>query len=760
VSEPTTVTVTPITGVLESTREWVRQVLEHTGGDEEAIRRHLAFQTLMAELSTGFIARSTQDMDAGIERALEGIARFAGAERAILSGLQPDTGQWLVTHEWAAPGLPSIRARITHNRSSTWSQARFEHGEPLWLPDVRTAPPEAAIESEIWNSYGIQSLAAFPVRDSDGVLIGWAGFATHSFRADWQEDLVPLFQLAADMLRNAFERRRHQRDLERSEARLTRLLEAGVLGILVADRTGRVHEANDVALAVCGYDRSDLAMGRMRWDVMTPAEYHPLTAAAVEQLERVGHCDPWEQDMYRRDGSRFSVLLGLATAYGHPDRFMVFAVDVTERKRAEAELAERNRLARLITLLSTRFIGIPAARIDQAIDEALREVGEVVGADRCGLWLELPETPGAVRLVHRWHKASDSNEVEPRELVRPHFPRWQDAFRRGECIVIREGGADLPDDSPERQYLRIREVRSGVAVPLLQGANVLGFATFVDGVQAREWSDSMVGLLRMVGEILAAAIERRRTEERRRNAHEELEQRVVQRTAQLEAANRELEAFSFAVSHDLRAPLRGIDGFSRILVEDHAAGLSPEARAVLERVRATCQRMGELIDALLTLSRIARSEPRRETVDLSAIATSLAEALVSSEPQRQVEFAIEPGISVEGEPRLLEVLLDNLLRNSWKFTGTHATARIEFASVQVGDERLYYVRDDGVGFDPSQASRLFAPFQRLHSPREFEGHGVGLATVKRIVGIHGGRVWAEGASDQGATIYFTLGHKA
>ncbi|HYC00681.1 MAG TPA: GAF domain-containing protein [Candidatus Limnocylindrales bacterium] len=751
--------LTPITGVLESTRAWVRRVLEHTGGNEEAIRRHLAFQELMAELCTDFIGLSTDEMDAGIERALEGIAAFAGAERAILSSLQPETGQWLVTHEWVAPGLPSIRSRITHSRNSSWSKARFEHGESLWLPDVSAAPPEARREAEIWRGYGVRSLAAFPVRDSDGVLIGWAGFATHGFQASWGEDLIPLFQLAADMLRNAFERRRHQRDLERSEARLNRLLEAGVLGLLVADRTGRVHEANDVALAVSGYDQEDLERGRMRWDVMTPAEYQPLTAAAVEQLERTGHCDPWEQDMYRRDGSRISVLLGLALAHGQHDRFLVFAVDVTERKRAEAELAERNRLSRLITLLSTRFIAIPAARIDKAIDEALREVGEVLGVDRCGVWMEAEDRPDSTRLVHRWHKNDDSNVAESRELVRPSFPRWMKAFELAEPVVVRNGGADLPEDSAERQYLQMRGVLSGVAVPLLQGGRVLGFASFVDSSRGREWPDSVVGLLRMVGEILAAAIERRRTEERRRNAHEELEQRVVQRTAQLEAANRELEAFSHAVSHDLRAPLRGIDGFSRILVEDHAAGLSAEARAVLERVRATCQRMGELIDALLTLSRIARSEPRRESVDLSAIARSLADALAASEPQRRVEFVIEPDLRVEGEPRLLEVLLDNLLRNSWKFTGTHDSARIELASVQVGDERVFYVRDDGVGFDPSQASRLFTPFQRLHSPREFEGHGVGLATVKRIVGIHGGRVWAEGAADQGATIYFTLGHK-
>src|SRR2546428_8271700 len=250
----------------------------------------------------------------------------------------------------------------------------------------------------------------------------------------------------------------------------------------------------------------------------------------------------------------------------------------------------------------------------------------------------------------------------------------------------------------------------------------------------------------------------------------ELEQRVAERTQELQerheavrrnaaellAANQELDAFAYSVSHDLRAPLRSIDGFSHVLLEDYAAQLDQAGRDSLQRVRAASQRMATLIDDLLKLARVTRAEMRTEVVDLSGMARDIVAELQRATPERHVEFAIAPGLEARGDPRLLRVALDNLLRNGWKYTAKQPRPQIEFASTNVNGERAFVVRDNGAGFDMKYADKLFGVFQRLHSAAEFEGTGVGLATVRRIITRHGGRIWAEGAVDPGATFYFTL----
>ena len=225
----------------------------------------------------------------------------------------------------------------------------------------------------------------------------------------------------------------------------------------------------------------------------------------------------------------------------------------------------------------------------------------------------------------------------------------------------------------------------------------------------------------------------------------------------LEGANKELEAFSYSVSHDLRAPLRSIDGFSQILLEDHAQGFDEEARGYLARVRASSRRMALLIDDLLNLSRVTRSVLRHQTVDLSALAREIAAEIQKSRPDREARFVIAEGLVAFGDASLLRVALENLLGNAWKFTSKKEVATIEFgAAPYEGGDVAYYVRDDGAGFDPRYAEKLFGAFQRLHGAEDFEGTGIGLATVARIVHRHGGRVWAEGAVGEGATFFFTL----
>jgi signal transduction histidine kinase len=232
----------------------------------------------------------------------------------------------------------------------------------------------------------------------------------------------------------------------------------------------------------------------------------------------------------------------------------------------------------------------------------------------------------------------------------------------------------------------------------------------------------------------------------------ELEARAVE----LSAVNRELEAFSYSVSHDLRSPLRSIDGFGQALLEDCAASLPAEGQEHVRRMRAASQRMGRLIDDLLQLSRVTRTEMRREVVDLSAAAREIAAELARADPGRRIACDVEDGLVAEGDPGLLRVVLQNLLSNAWKFTSRHDGARIAVGRTTRDGRTAFFVRDDGAGFDMAYAGKLFGAFQRLHGTTEFPGTGIGLATVQRVVRRHGGEIWAEGAVEGGATFTFTL----
>ena len=257
--------------------------------------------------------------------------------------------------------------------------------------------------------------------------------------------------------------------------------------------------------------------------------------------------------------------------------------------------------------------------------------------------------------------------------------------------------------------------------------------------------------------LLSLLEDQKLAEERIHQLNIELEQRVQQRTIQLESANKELEAFAYSVSHDLRAPLRAMDGFSAALLSDYPDRLDEQGRHYLERIQEASRRMGQLINDLLKLSRVTRTDFNRQQVNLSLLAQQISANLQALEPQRAVECEIAPDLIVAGDASLLRIVMENLLNNAYKFTRPKEVAQIEVGVLKKDEETVYFVRDNGVGFDMEYVGKLFAPFQRLHSMQEFPGTGIGLVTVQRIVHRHGGRVWPESVINQGTTFYFTLG---
>jgi len=390
-------------------------------------------------------------------------------------------------------------------------------------------------------------------------------------------------------------------------------------------------------------------------------------------------------------------------ADGQPVRMAGIAHDVTEQRLAELALQESERKYRAV--MESASDGILIADLEGRILDGNRHMQESLGYTRAEL-LSL-----SVRDIHPPEGAE----------------RVAAAFR-----TLRREGVSL------FEHAVVRKDRST-------------FPAEVAGT-----------LIRLNGEEVALGIfrditARKRIEEVQREHRTELERLVNERTAELLAVNRELESFSYSVSHDLRAPLRAINGFSQALQEEYGGRFDETAADYIDRIRSATERMNRLIEDLLTLSRTMRGELQRRPVDLSALAEEVAQECRLSVPQRSVRFDIAPKLRAECDPTLVRSLLENLIGNAWKYTGERAQTVIEVGAVMEQGQQVFFVRDNGIGFDMRHAHQLFEPFQRLHSQRDYDGSGIGLATVARIARRHGGRVWAEGEPGVGATFYFTLG---
>ena len=500
------------------------------------------------------------------------------------------------------------------------------------------------------------------------------------------------------------ERKQSEQKLRRSQQQLAGIIGSAMDAIITVDQDQRIVLFNAAAERAFLFPAED-AIGQTL-DRFIPERFR---AGHKQHVEGFGETHVTRRSMgalgalygLRADGEEFPIEASISQIESEGQKvYTVILRDITERKHAEEALKEQARMLDLAPVLIRDLKG--------------RILFWNTGTEQMYGW-KSAEALG--ELTHKLLKTEfprPLEEIQARLLARGH---WE-----GELVKARKDGTRIVVAS--------------------------------HWVLHRDQNDKPKAVLEINNDIT----ERKHAEREVRRLNEELEQRVADRTAQLQAANKELEAFSYSVSHDLRAPLRHIDGFSQALLEDYPDKLDDVGKNYLREVRSASQEMAQLIDDVLQLARVTRSEMRREVVNLSETVHTVAAELERTEPKRKVKVDIEEGLATRGDKRLLRILLTNLLGNAWKFTSKQKHPQIAFGEAKTNGETSYFIRDNGAGFDMAYVGKLFGAFQRLHTAGEFEGTGIGLATVQRIVYRHGGRVWAEGAVNEGATFYFTLPH--
>lgn len=682
----------------------MNEKLEHLVTQKTASLRKSLKREQLAVMLTNSI-RSELDMDTVVLKTIRLLGKYTMADRCVFWPFNDQFKQFTTPFcEYHGSESEEIRyIRDTHSSNRPLLPKNFG---PHDIVNIYDAQQINNFSEEDWKCLAerkIRSLLSIPVL-FDEHLLGRIQIHAIFQNRMWDQDTVDLVQQVADQVAVAIHHAQIIQSLRESEARKSAIMDSALDAIIIMDEAGNVVEWNTSAERLFGYTRDEI-LGQRMGNFIIPERYrlahHRGLAHYIETGEGPVMNQLLELPALRADGSEFLTELTITRIpIGGPALFTGVLRDITERKRSEQALIESEERFRLMADSAPIMIWMmnPQLEVTYSNRTALSYgEGEVLKPGMGKGWEQWVHPDDIQFLIESMNKASQTKEkfsVESRLRVKSGAYRW----------VVSTG------------------------VPRL---------------------DTQGDFLGFVGSTVDIHEHKIMTES--------LENRVQERTAQLQVANKELEAFSYSVSHDLRAPLRTIDGFSQAVLEMYGDKLDARGQDYLGRIRQGSQQMAKLIDDMLQLSRLTRGALNLEDgINLSRIANDIAETFQAEEPQRQVAFEIEHDLQVRGDKRLLQVVIQNLMANAWKYTSKHETAHIEFGHLESPDAVIYYVRDDGAGFDMQYADKLFGAFQRLHGVDEFPGNGIGLATVARIVHRHGGEVWADAEVEKGATIYFTL----
>ncbi len=629
-------------------------------------------------------------------------------------GLVNDQGNWLLEPHPAGEGGYMFRSQGTESFSNKF-------GEELWAFITRESPIGQWMHEKGLFTYTKVNLAK--IQNPTGGLNIKSGedwiLVSHispqiiaASTAEYSRNLTLAFVmltilivlLSGTVAHYALQRRQAESKVRASEFQFRRLLESAPEAILLVDQAGLIALINSQTEKWFGYNRDEL-VGHSALQLI-PERFHKEYPILRHQFIAETGTQPVSNGMElygrRKDGSEFPIEISLNPLETEQGILITSIIrDISARK--EAETAKLRAQERYRDLLNNLPVGV------------FRSLPDAKGS-----FLEI--NPTMVNLF----------EAESTEQLFAH------SFGEFYC------------DLAERKALMGKVLLQGYVYGEEVRLKTLKGREFYAGLTAVMKKDETIGIY--FDGIVEDISVRKESECRIKQLNENL--RV--RSKELEAINHELEAFSYSVSHDLRAPLRALDGFSRTLLDEYGEHLDQRGRDRLQRIRLAAQRMAELIDSLLKLSRVTRTELKWEVVDLALFANEILGTLQQMEPDREVRYTVQSGLIVRGDAQLLRIMLDNLLSNAWKFTAHNQQAFIEVGCKATKERVIYFIRDNGAGFDMAYADKLFGVFQRLHDPHEFPGTGIGLATVQRVIHKHGGHIWAESTIDQGSIFYFTL----